>query len=342
MTYLATQLTAAEAVDSIQRPLNATLDKGKVRLQLEVASLCGTDLHYFNHFANAGFQLLNPVTLGHEACGRVVDGNGTGLAEGTLVALNPIMNCGTCPACRRGEVNLCTSKKFPGSATTVPHLNGFFQEIIDHPVLQCRPVGNEVNPKHLTFAEPFACALHSVNKGRISEGERVLVTGCGPMGLLAVAAAASKGADVTCIDMRADAARLGEKIGAKAGLTVEEFVASGAQDFDAVVEASGAIPAFNLALKSVRRKGRVSILSNIQPKPASVDLHLVMLKEIEIIGSFQFNKEFEEAVQVIESGKINFDALIAAEFPLARTFDALKLMQSGGNAGKILLHGHQS
>lgn len=340
MTYLATQLTAAEAVNTIRRTPSTAPEAGKVRLRLEVASLCGTDLHYFNHFANAGFQLRNPVTLGHEACGRVVDGNGSDLVQGTLVALNPIMNCGICPACERGEVNLCTAKKFPGSATTYPHLDGFFQDLIDHPAAQCRPVGDNVNPKHLTFAEPLACALHAVNKGRILEGDRVLVTGCGPMGLLAVAAAVSKGAEVICIDTRAEAARLGEKVGAVSGLTVGEFEAAGPEkDFDAVVEASGAIPALNLALRSVRRKGRISILSNIQPRPATVDLHLVMLKEIEIVGSFQFNREFEEAVQVIEAGKTNFDALIAAEFPLSRTYDALRLMQGGGNAGKILLLG---
>eukprot|EP00903_Cladosiphon_okamuranus_P002028 g2026.t1 len=276
----------------------------------------------------------------HEACARVVDANGSGLTEGALVALNPIMHCGVCDACKRGEINLCTAKKFPGSATTVPHIDGFFQETIDHPAAQCRQVSDTVNPRHLTFAEPLACALHSVNKGHVGPGDRVLVTGCGPMGLLAIAAAVSKGGKVTCIDMRPEAARLGMKVGAVEGLTVEEFQAlSPSPEFDVVVEASGAIPAFNLALKQVRRKGRISILSNIQPKPASIDLHLIMLKEIEIVGSFQFNREFEEAVQVIEAGETDFDAITAAVFPLSEAYDALKLMQQGGNAGKILLLG---
>ncbi|MHA3980768.1 zinc-binding dehydrogenase [Halovulum sp. GXIMD14794] len=340
MSYLATRLTAAETVETLDRDPAPAIPEGHVRVSLSVASLCGTDLHYFRHFANAGFQLQGPVSLGHEGCGRVIDANGSGIPEGTLVALNPIINCGTCPACQRGEVNLCTAKRFPGSATTIPHIDGFFQQVIDHPARCCRPVGPEVDPRHLTFAEPLACAMHSVTKAGVKAGERVLVTGCGPMGLLAVVAAAARGAEVTCIDLREEAAKLGEKVGATQGLSVEAFEAlSPAPEFDAVIEASGAHPALNLGLRALRRKGRLSILSNIQPKAAVVELHLVMLKEIAVTGSFQFNREFEEAVRVIEAGATDFDALIAAEFPLAQAGDALRLMQAGGRPGKILLRG---
>jgi L-idonate 5-dehydrogenase len=340
MTYLATRLTDAETIELTERDVPNPVPDRHVRLSLQVASLCGTDLHYFNHFANAGFQLRNPVSLGHEACARVIDANGSDLALGTLVALNPIMNCGTCPACQRGEINLCTGKKFPGSATTVPHIDGFFQEIIDHPAYRCRAVSNTVNPRHLTFAEPLACALHAVNKANVSSGDHVLVTGCGPMGLLTVAAAAARGARVTCLDLRPEAALLGQRIGAERGMTVEDFARNDTPvEFDVAIEASGAIPAFNLALDSVRRKGRISILSNIQPRPSTVNLHLIMLKEIAVVGSFQFNSEFEDAVRMIEAGKTNFDAMIAAVYPLHETQEALRLMQSGGQPGKILLTG---
>lgn len=87
----------------------------------------------------------------------------------------------------------------------------------------------------------------------------------------------------------------------------------------------------------MRQKGRVSILSNIQLREAQVMLHLVMLKEIEITGSFQFNREFEEAVQLIEAGSVDFDALTAAEFPLDQAGDALAHMAAGKAFGKILL-----
>lgn len=335
-----TKLTGAGAVDVLDQSVAGPIPAGLARLRLAVASLCGTDLHYFSQFSNAGFELQNPVTLGHEACAYVVDPNGSDLVVGQLVALNPIMNCQTCDPCLRGEKNLCTAKKFPGSATTVPHLDGFFREVIDHPVRCCRPVGPHINPQHLTFSEPMACALHALNKGGVTAGQKVLVTGCGPMGLLAIAAAAARGADVTAMDLRPAAVEIALKAGATTGLIAGQFdEAEQDRKFDVVVEASGAIAAFNFALGAVRAKGWVSVLSNIQLREAKVMLHLIMLKEINVVGSFQFNSEFEEAIQLIESGTVDFDVLTAQVFALPRAAEALELMASGKAFGKILLAG---
>lgn len=340
MSPIATKLNAARSVGTTEQSTPDSVPEGQVRLRLAVASLCGTDLHYFSSFSNAGFVLNNPVTLGHEACAYVIDPNGSDLKENQLVALNPIMNCQNCEACQRGEVNLCTAKKFPGSATTVPHLDGFFREIIDHPARCCRPVAEGVNPRHLTFAEPMACALHSLNKGGVSSGQNVLVTGCGPMGLLAIAGAAARGARVTALDLRPQAVEVALAAGATAGLVPGQFdEATLEKQFDVVVEASGAIPAFNTALKAARQKGRISILSNIQLRAAEVMLHLIMLKEIEVFGSFQFNSEFEEAVLLIERGDVDFDTLTAQNFPLSQTQEALNMMASGQAFGKIILVG---
>jgi len=340
MSMIETKLTAARAISTSEQAVTNVIPDGHARLRLAAASLCGTDLHYYSQFANAGFVLQNPVTLGHEACAYVLDPNGSDLSKGQLVALNPIMNCQQCAPCKRGEENLCTAKKFPGSATTVPHLDGFFRDIIDHPARCCRPVADHVNPRHLTFAEPMACALHSLNKGGVTAGQKVLITGCGPMGLLAIAGAAARGADVTALDLRPEAVDVALKAGAKTGLVGGQYDEGDLEkQFDVVVEASGAIPAFNTALKAVRQKGRISILSNIQLREAQVMLHLIMLKEIEIVGSFQFNREFEEAVQLIEAGSVDFDVLTAQTFPLAKAGDALEMMVSGKAFGKIILLG---
>ncbi|MGB5557684.1 MAG: alcohol dehydrogenase catalytic domain-containing protein [Paracoccaceae bacterium] len=338
---IATKLTAAREISTGPQAPGDAIPQGHVRLRLAVASLCGTDLHYYSHFSNAGFLLKNPVTLGHEACGYVTDANGSGLTVGQLVALNPIMNCGTCAPCLRGEENLCTAKKFPGSATTVPHLDGFFRDVIDHPARCCRPVADGVNPRHLTFAEPMACALHSLNKGGVTAGQKVLVTGCGPMGLLAIAGAVARGADVTAIDLREGAVAVAVRAGAK-GLVIGQFdEATLDRQFDVVIEASGAIPAFNTALRAIRQKGRVAILSNIQAREAQVNLNQIMLKEIEVVGSFQFNSEFEEAVQLIETGTVDFDVLTAQAYPLAEAGAALEAMGAGEAFGKIILLGSE-
>ena len=340
MTFTASKLTAARQIAIEAVGLPDTPPEGTARLKLAVGSLCGTDLHYYQHFENAGFKLRNPVTLGHEAAAWVEDPNGSDLTPGQLVAVNPIIACGACDNCRRGEVNLCTAKRFPGSATTVPHIDGFFREYFDFEARCCIPVGTEVRPEHLTFAEPLACAMHSVNKAGVKAGDRVMVTGAGPMGLLAVLGAAAKGAEVSCVDLRPIAVDLATRVGAKAGYVVGDFDPASLQGcFDAVIEASGALSAFDQGLGFVRRQGVVSILSNIRPSATQINLNQVMLKEITVVGSFQFNKEFAEAVAVIESGTFDFDALIARQFDIGDTAAALELMASGQTAGKIQIKG---
>lgn len=338
MSYQSTRLTAAGQIAVEAAELPDVIAEGEVRLRLATASLCGTDLHYYRHFANAGFELQNPVTLGHEACAYVEDANGSSLPAGSLVAINPIIACGQCKQCLAEQMNLCTAKRFPGSATTRPHIDGFFRDYFDFPAQCCRLVDSRVKPDHLTFAEPLACAMHSVNVGQVNAGTKVLVTGCGPMGLLAVLAAAAKGATVTATDLRPDAVELAQRIGATQGFTgSSSLLSEQSGTFDTVIEASGSPHAFNLALDLVRRQGTISILSNIQLTATPIELHRIMLKEIHVVGSFQFNKEFEQAVTLIESGSIDLDPLIAARYHLPQTGDAFELMLGGTAAGKILL-----
>lgn len=340
MTYQASKLTGATTITVETATMPETIEPGWVRVKLAMASICGTDLHYFRHFGNAGFTLQHAITLGHEACGWVENANGTELAVGQLVALNPIINCGECVQCLQGLVNLCTNKRFPGSALTRPHINGFFREYFDFPAFRCRPVSDDVKPSDLSFAEPLACALHAVNTGGVKAGDKVMVTGCGPMGLLAVVGAASKGAIVSCTDIRANGVALGQQVGADTGyVSGTDDMSKLDNSFDVVIEASGSPHAFNQALAMVRKRGVVSILSSIQPSAVPINLHQIMLKEIQVSGSFQFNKEFEEAVQVIESGKFDFRKMIAGQFSIADTAEAFELALSGVVAGKVQLLG---
>ena len=121
---LQTKLTAAQRVETMAQE-DGPIAQGHVRLRLAVASLCGTDLHYYAHFANAGFQLQNAVTLGHEACAYVVDPNGSDLCAGQLVALNPIMNCQVCEACLRGRRTCVRRRSSPGQPPPCRIWTGF-------------------------------------------------------------------------------------------------------------------------------------------------------------------------------------------------------------------------
>ena len=338
MIYTKSLLTKAKTIEIEAAEMPTEIATDSVRLRLATASICGTDMHYFRHFANAGFFLDYPVTLGHEACAYVENANGHRFAEGQLIAINPVIECGECKACKRGDINMCKTKRFPGSATTKPHIDGFFREYFDFPARCCQPVADGVNPDHLTFAEPLACAMHAVNRANVKIGERVLVTGCGPMGQLATISALEKGAEVHVTDLKVEAINAAIAMGASQGFVIgQEDMRQLSNNYDVVIEASGSPHAYNQALDAVRKQGVISVLSLIQPTEVPINLHLNALKEISSVGSILFAGEFSEAVKLIESRTINFETITAARFSVSQTKAACEMMAEGLAVGKVLI-----
>ena len=337
MPHTASLLVAAGRVEIGRAEMPHAIQSGWVRLRLATASLCGTDMHYFRHFANAGFELERPITLGHEACAHVLDPNGSALEAGALVAISPVIECGTCERCASGDINMCADKRFPGSATTRPHIDGFFRQRFDFPARCCTPIAAAIEPDHLTFAEPLACALHAVNRAGVEPGMRVLVTGCGPMGLLAAVGAIARGAEVDVTDLKPDSIDAALAVGARTGYRSGGAPAVPADEYDVAIEASGSAHAYNQALAAVRKQGTVAVLSLIQPSPVPVHLHLATLKEVCSVGSILYTREFGDALALIASGTVDFERLVAARFPVADTQAACELMASGGAVGKVLI-----
>ncbi|MEM9476972.1 MAG: alcohol dehydrogenase catalytic domain-containing protein [Pseudomonadota bacterium] len=334
--YAKSLLTKARTVEIEQAVMPDKIAADHIRLRLATASICGTDMHYFRHFANAGFSLENPVTLGHEACGWVEDANGHDFEAGQLVAINPVIECGVCEMCLSGDTNMCPTKRFPGSATTKPHIDGFFRECFDFPARCCRSVGAGVAPDHLTFAEPLACAMHAVNRAGITSGDQVLVTGCGPMGLLATVAAVAKGAEVKVTDLKSAAICAAEAVGASGGYVSGEAMPPDSA-FDVAIEASGSPHGYNQALNAVRKQGTIGVLSLIQPSEVPINLHLNALKEISSVGSILFTGEFLDAVALIEGGEVDFEAITAARLPVTELQAACEMMADGRAVGKMLI-----
>ncbi|CAN0593608.1 unnamed protein product, partial [Ectocarpus sp. 12 AP-2014] len=225
-----------------------------------------------------------------------------------------------------------------GSATTKPHIHGFFREYFDFPARCLHPVKPDTNPDRLTFAEPLACAMHCINKAGISGQDKVLVTGCGPMGLLAVIAAAAKGAKVDVTDVKRAAVEAAQRVGAAAGYVAgQDNLDELSEGYDVVIEASGSPHGYNQALAACRKQGTIGVLSLIQPSNVPIDLHLNALKEINSIGSILFTDEFTQAVALIEKGSVDFEAIIAARYSVSQTQQACELMASGQAIGKVLI-----
>ncbi len=180
--------------------------------------------------------------------------------------------------------------------------------------------------------------MHSVNRAGVKEGDKVLITGCGPMGLLATIGAHAKGAKVHVTDLKAEAIEAAKAVGASKGFVIgQDDMKELANNYDVVVEASGSPHAYNQALEAVRKQGVIAVLSLIQPSEVPINLHLNAIKEVSSVGSILFTGEFAEAVELIESGTVDFDAITAARFPVSKTLDACEMMAEGRAVGKVLI-----
>ncbi|TIW94985.1 L-idonate 5-dehydrogenase, partial [Mesorhizobium sp.] len=176
---------------------------GQVLLRLAAGGICGSDLHYYNHGGFGTVRLKEPMILGHEVSGVIEKlGPGvSGLEPGQLVAVSPSRPCYSCRYCREGMHNQCLNMRFYGSAMPFPHIQGAFREMLVADAPQCVPADG-LSAGEAAMAEPLAVCLHATRRAGEMLGKRVLVTGCGPIGLLSILSARRAGAaEIVAVDL---------------------------------------------------------------------------------------------------------------------------------------------
>ncbi|AHF79055.1 Alcohol dehydrogenase GroES domain-containing protein (plasmid) [Sodalis praecaptivus] len=315
----------------------------QVLIKVERGGICGSDIHYFLH-GRAGMSILKtPMILGHEFVGTVEQASAeSGLTAGQRVAVNPSQPCQTCRYCREGKQNLCRAMRFMGSAQFFPHVNGGFADYVAVLPYQCVPYASHADPKVIAFAEPLAVCIHAVRQAGDLIGKKVLVTGAGPIGCLVIAAVLAAGAtEVIATDISERCRALALEMGAREAADprddtlLTQWQADGGR-FDVCFEASGATAAVASTVALTRPGGTIVQLGMGSP---SVDYPIgpLLVKEIQLRGSFRFNGEFDTAVRWLESGRINPLPLLTAEMPMADAAAALALAADKERAAKIQL-----
>jgi L-iditol 2-dehydrogenase len=172
-----------------------------VEVAVKATGLCGSDLHYFNHFRNGDIIVREPLTLGHESSGVVtaVGSNVTSLTVGDRVALEVGLPCEQCELCKAGRYNICRDMRFRSSAKAVPHAQGTLQERIVHPARWCHKLPDSVSLELGALVEPLSVAMHAGDRAKLTAGATVLVIGAGAVGLLCAAISKVKGAKTVVI-----------------------------------------------------------------------------------------------------------------------------------------------
>ena len=315
---------------------------GQVAVAIKRGGICGSDLHYYLHGGFGVVRLREPMILGHEVAGEVVglgDGVAT-LAEGDLVAVNPSRPCGACNFCQRGLQNHCLEMLFYGSAMRFPHVQGAFTQQLIVDAAQCHKLAAGIGVELGAFAEPFAVTLHAVNRAGPLLGRRVLVTGCGPIGALAIIAARVHGArEIVATDVTEFTLALARKLGADRAVNVAAD--AGAMDsykankgaFDVMIEASGNERALRLGFDVLRPRGILVQLG--LGGEVSLPQNQVVAKEIDIRGSFRFHEEFGLAVDLINQRRVDLSPLLSQTVPLDEAEAGFKLASDRSRAMKV-------
>lgn len=341
---VAATLYGAEDLRMVESDL-PPLAAGMVRISFGAGGICGSDMHYFRHGRTGDFVVRDPLVLGHEVAGEVVEVNASDalVAVGDRVAVNPSRWCGTCIRCREGRQNLCENIYFMGSASRYPHMQGGFASHFDAIPAQCVKLPPHMVMEAAALAEPLAVCLHAAARAGNLEGKRAVVFGAGPIGLLTIAAARLAGiAEAAAVDIAAAPLAFAQTFGAdhivdiSRGTEALTYLAN-ARAFDVAFEASGSAAGLAAAIATVRRGGTVVQIGNLPGGDIPVPANAVMSKEIDLRGTFRFGAEFAEAVQLIADGRVDVLSLITARVPLGEAPAALRLALDRSRSMKVIL-----
>ena len=325
------------------------LQPGEVRIGVRNGGICGSDLHYFHQGRVGDFVIREPLVPGHEFSGVVAEvGRGvTRVRVGDRVAVHPGRSCGRCVRCREGRSNLCENVFFMGSASKFPHMQGGFRERVCVQDSQCYPVTADIGFDVLAFAEPLAVCLHAGMRAGNLVGQKVLVTGGGPIGQLLVLVARHGGAArVALTDVVEAPLEIARRIGADEALNVgaaPESLAEASRrigGYDVAFEASGVAAALNAAIDAVRAGGTIVQVGSLPAGPSAVTANRIMAKELAVLGSFRFDALFATSVDCLARGLIDVRPLLTGVLPIEQAREAFEVAGDRSRSIKMQIAFH--
>ncbi len=317
----------------------------QVEVKIERGGICGSDLHYYHEGGFGTVRIKEPMVLGHEIAGTVVrlGSAATHVKLGQRVAVNPSLACGQCRFCQLGLQAHCLDMRFFGSAMRFPHVQGGFRERLVCHESQAVAVRDGLGAEVAAFAEPLAVCLHAIKRAGSLSGAKVLVTGSGPIGCLTILAARHAGAaTIVATDITDRTLEIARRMGADVTVNtmshadgLEAYKAEKGQ-FDVSFECSGHPKAVADTIACTRPRGRI-VQVGIGGADMPVPINAIVAKEIELCGTFRFYEEFQWAVDLLGSGRIDVSPLHSATFGVDDAQQAFDLASDKSKAMKVQL-----
>ncbi len=307
-------------------PVPKIADSRDVLIRVRAVGICGSDVHaYHGKLAT----VVYPRVIGHEVVGEVAEiGSGvTVFKVGDHVTVDPVVSCGKCPACRAGRQNVCRDVKCIGVAC-----EGGLVEYFVFPEAGVYRLPPELPWRDAVLAEPYSIGAQVVSRGGVVAGDRMLVMGAGPIGLVILQAAKRLGAKVLITDLAESRLELAKRLQADVTVNpakqdlaqaVSEF--TGGYGVNVAVDAVGAPALFEQAVEMTAPAGRVVIIG-FNPAPAQVPELPITRKELDIRGSRMNAGKFPEVIRWITGGEVQTAPLITHEFKLDELQNAFDIL----------------
>jgi len=304
-----------------------------VLVRVRACGICGSDIHGYTGITG---RRIPPLVMGHEAAGTIESvGTGVrGFAAGDRVTFDSTVYCGECEFCRRGAVNLCNARMVLGVSCGDYRRHGAVAELVAVPARILHRIPESLPFEHAAMTEALAVAVHAVERRRPAADDRVVVIGCGMIGLLTLQVLRARGCrSVAGVDPDDRRRQFAERFGASSTAGDAREVS----DMDHAFEAVGTAETVAAAIRVVRKGGHVTLIGNVTPE-VPLPLQAVVSREITLYGSCASSGEYPEAIRLLASGAVDVALLISAVAPLTegqQWFD--RLHRGGEGLMKVVL-----
>ncbi|MFD1849720.1 2,3-butanediol dehydrogenase [Oceanobacillus bengalensis] len=307
-------------VEEIQEP---NVSSGQVKVKVEWAGICGSDLHAYSDGLSLEPHPISgqkpPLTLGHEFSGTIVEvaDDVTSRQVGERVAIEPLIYCGECDACKRGYYNQCGKVGFVGLQR-----DGGFAEyvIIDENMAHVLP--ENVSFEEGALVEPTAVSFYAVRESKLKAGDSVVIFGAGPIGLLTLLSVRAAGAaKIIVVDLSEERLEKAKELGATTVINgmrddiVETILGLTNGGVSVAYECAGAQPTMTHAVASVKQGGQVMAIA-VFAKPIAVDMGQLLFKAADITSTLAYRHVFPEVIDMISTGRLDVKPVITKKIEL--------------------------
>lgn len=327
---------------SLQDAAKPKLGHNDVMIKIKKTAICGTDIHIYNWDEWAQEHIKTPMVIGHEFVGEIVE-IGQEVKSyfniGDRVSGEGHIACLHCRNCRAGRSHLCNRNVSVGVTR-----DGAFAEYLCIPATNAYPVPDEIPDEQASILDPFGNAAHTALSFDLV-GEDVLITGAGPVGIMAAAIAKHVGARYVVItDVNAYRLKLAEKIGVTMAVNPKEKSLGTVMNelgmregFDVGLEMSGNASAFNAMLEHMNHAGKIALLGFL-PKDTTIDWSEIIFKGLKLKGIYgrEMYDTWYKMITMLQSG-LNIAPVITHSFHIDQYQEAFDMMASG-NSGKVILN----